>query len=88
MKSFEEFVQLWKSETKDIKIKNPDLLFRVLLYVYNEILRYLPFVWNLLIIHSCRIYSTKKDDYLLGCINPLHGIPRYQNVVILAKRAK
>ena len=29
MKSFEEFVQLWKSETKDIKIKNPDLLFLV-----------------------------------------------------------
>jgi len=28
-KPFEEFVSLWKSETKDIKIKNPDLLFLV-----------------------------------------------------------
>ena len=29
MNSFDEFVSLWKSETKDIKIKNPDLLFLV-----------------------------------------------------------
>ena len=29
MKNFEEFVSLWKSETKDIKIKEPNLLFLV-----------------------------------------------------------
>ena len=29
MNSFDEFVKLWKSETKDIKIENPDLLFLV-----------------------------------------------------------
>jgi len=29
MNNFDEFVKLWKSETKDIKIENPDLLFLV-----------------------------------------------------------
>ena len=29
VEGFEKFVSLWKSETKDIKIKNPDLLFLV-----------------------------------------------------------
>ena len=37
MKNFEEFVKLWKSETKDIKIKNPDLLFLV---VYPDKLKW------------------------------------------------
>ena len=37
MKNFEEFVKLWKSETKDIKIKNPNLLFLV---VYPDKLKW------------------------------------------------
>ena len=46
MNSFDEFVELWKSETKDIKIKNPDLLFLV---VYPDKLE-----WNFSVEKQCQ----------------------------------
>jgi len=78
--NFEEFVSLWKSETKDIKIRNPDLLFLV---VYPDKLE-----WNFSIDKQCQTtilmvsggptgasvgndvkfcYRSEVTDFLKGC---------------------